>query len=231
MCGRFALYAPTELIRKHYKLTEEYSLQPRYNIGPGQEIDVIRRTPYSGQYELVPMLWGLIPFWAKERKIGYKMINARAETIEEKAFFKKSFQQCRCLIPANGFYEWKKREARNKKQPYFIQRQDDDIFSFAGLWSRWTDKANGDIVESCVIITTSPNSMLARIHNRMPVILPSVKYNDWMDPNSGVSVLKSILCPLAAEILQAYPVSDLCNNVKNDTSECIEQVGANICSG
>lgn len=225
MCGRFALYSPAEMLKKHFGIAaEEFSCRPRYNIGPGQAIDVVRYAAVAGRYEFRPMVWGLIPFWAKEKKVGSALINARAETLDKKPAFKKSFQQSRCLIPANGFYEWKKIEDAKKKQPYFICREDGGLLAFAGLWSVWEDKKEGRTFETCAIITTRPNSLLAEIHDRMPVILPPTKYEEWLRLQDDIDLLKSLLVPHDATKLKCYPVSDRCNIVQNDIPACIEPI-------
>ena len=228
MCGRFALSSPTEMIRKHFNLSEEILLAPRYNIAPGQMINVIR-VNVTGEMELIPMLWGLIPFWAKDRKIGYKLINARAETLEEKPSFKKSFSKYRCLIPADGFYEWKKLEGQKRKQPYFFQMKGGEPLGFAGLWSIWTDKEEGAFIESCTIITTEPNAMVAGIHDRMPVIVPPGRYSDWLNLQSSSGRLKELLTPCDPALLTCYPVSDLCNSVQNDSPDCVRNKSGSSC--
>jgi putative SOS response-associated peptidase YedK len=223
MCGRFALSSPAENIRKHFRLAEEINIQPRFNIAPGQMVSVVREMSKGGN-ELVSMSWGLIPFWAKDRKIGYKLINARAETVHEKPSFKVSFNKQRCLIPADGFYEWKKMPGKSKKQPYYFHFKDSELFSFAGLWSTWTDRISGEVVESCTIITTEPNMMVKEIHDRMPVIIQDHQHKEWLDRQSSPAVLEKMLVPLDAGLMERYPVSDLCSKPINDSPECIHRV-------
>ncbi len=166
MCGRFALFSSVQAIKKYYNyLNEVQDWKANYNIAPSQKIPVIINK--SGEKNLEFFQWGLIPFWAKDKKIGYKMINTRAETISEKPSFKFAFRKRRCLIPANGFYEWRKED----KQPFFIQLKDCEIFSFAGIWENWKSP-EGDYIQSCSIITTSANDFTEKIHQRMPAILP-----------------------------------------------------------
>lgn len=220
MCGRFALSSPAEMVRKHFNLSEDIHIVPRYNIAPGQMIPVIRMGS-KGAVEFTPMHWGLIPSWAKEKRIGYKLINARGETLDEKPSFKRSFSAHRCLIPADGFYEWKVVAGQKRKQPYFFQMKEGGLFGFAGLWSSWRDKANEEIVVSCTIITTEPNLDVVEIHNRMPVILQPEQYEEWMSQQSDSSLLKDMLVPCDPGLLTRYPVSDLCNSVQNDSPDCV----------
>jgi putative SOS response-associated peptidase YedK len=165
-----------------------------------------------------PMRWGLVPFWADDPKIGYKMINARAETVDEKASFKVPFRQQRCLILADGFYEWKKEG--KEKQPYRFRLKNEKPFAFAGLWSKWTK--GEEPLYTCTIITTKPNELTRKVHDRMPVILPEDTYNMWLDPNmSDTEFLKSLLLPYPAEEMETYPVSTLVNSPKNDLAEIL----------
>jgi putative SOS response-associated peptidase YedK len=163
------------------------------------------------------MRWGLIPFWAKDIKIGYKMINARAETIDEKPAYKHPFQKQRCLILADGFYEWKKQG--KEKQPYRFKLKNGEPFAFAGLWDRW------ETLYSCTIITTKPNNLTKEVHDRMPVILPKDTYDLWLNPNmTETDYLKSLLVPYPEEEMVAYPVSTLVNSPKNDIPSVMEPI-------
>lgn len=219
MCGRFALSAPEKAVRKHFDLKESAPLAPRYNIAPGQEIAAVRQRQSSN--ELVLFHWGLIPFWAKDARIGSRMINARAETISEKPSFRNSFEKYRCLIPANGFYEWKEISGKKRKQPCFIRMRDKGLFAMAALWSTWQDKTTGRTIQSCAIVTIEPNTLLQDIHNRMPVIISPEQYTLWLDPSAKPEDLKDLCRPFASEDMEAYPVSGLCNNSNIDTPECI----------
>jgi len=222
MCGRFALSAPVDVLRCHFKIKEVVDLSPRYNIAPGQQVAALR-FGRRGK-EIVMLRWGLIPFWARDKRIGARLINARAETLEEKSSFRHSFNKYRCLIPADGFYEWKEIPGQKTKQPYFIRMNDSGLFAIAGLWSTWKDKASGENIESCTIITTDSNPLLADIHPRMPVILPQESYNSWIDPQTESGELEKMLCSCPAEELTAHPVNGLCNNPQNDSPECIREV-------
>jgi len=164
------------------------------------------------------MRWGLIPFWAKDANVGYKMINARAETVAEKPAYRESFKSRRCLIPADGFYEWK-REGKTK-QPYHFGMRDDSLFAFAGILDRWKNP-QGEVIETCLVITTKPNALLADVHDRMPVILPIGHYDLWLDPGfKQTDDLKELLRPFEAELMKRYPVSTRVNLVKNDDPDC-----------
>lgn len=222
MCGRFALSAPVDTIRRHFNIREEVDLPPRYNVAPGQQVAVVR-FGNSGN-ELVTLKWGLVPFWAKDTKIAYKLINARAETMDEKPSFRNSFKKYRCLIPADGFYEWREIPGRKIKQPYFIRMEEGGLFGLAGLWSTWEDKSSGEVIESCTIITTEPNTLLGEIHSRMPVILSPGQYESWLSPSADPKTLKKMCKPFAAKAMTLHPVSSLCNSPKNDTPECIREV-------
>jgi len=220
MCGRFALSAPVDAIRQHFKLREEVALPPRYNIAPTQQVAVVRADG-SGNNELVMMRWGLVPFWAEDSRIGARLINARAETLDEKPSFKVPFRTKRCLIPADGFYEWQAIPGQKGKQPYFIRLRDGEIFAFAGLWSSWTDHVSGKVVESCTVITTEPNALVAKIHNRMPVILVPEEYGQWLDRHCKPEVLLKLCTPFDAARMESYPVSPLCNSPAHDLPDCL----------
>ncbi|MGD2112361.1 MAG: SOS response-associated peptidase [Gammaproteobacteria bacterium] len=202
MCGRFSLDTLPDTLARHFDLREAPALQPRGNIAPSQDIAVIR---LPGQdRECVLLRWGLVPAWSKEPKTRYSTINARAETVAEKPAYRNAFRRRRCLIPATGFYEWQ--QAGNRKIPHHIRRKDRGLFAFAGLWERWEQGA--DALESCTIIVTTANRLLAPIHARMPVILEPDRYREWLDPQSiDTAALRSLLVPCAADSLEAYPVS------------------------
>jgi|SRR5882724_149418 len=229
MCGRFTVRLTWEQIHgllnippaKRDPAQRELDLNPRYNVAPSQKIPVVRLDP-AGQRELVMLRWGLIPSWATDPKIGYKMINARAETVATAPSFRAAFKRRRCLIPTSGFYEWKKLED-DSKQPYLIQMRDGEPFSFAGLWERW-DKGE-EPIETCTIITGEPNSLVADLHNRMPVILDPADYDAWLT-GSDPPALQKMLQPFPAQLMTAFPVSKRVNSVKNDDAELIERVRA-----
>jgi putative SOS response-associated peptidase YedK len=168
--------------------------------------------------------WGLIPSWAKDTKLGAKLINARAETVAEKPAFRSAFRQRRCLVLADGFYEWQQQENKKQKQPYYIRFHDGCPFAFAGLWEHW-ENADGETLESCTLLTTEPNELMRPIHNRMPVILDPKDYDLWLDVEvKKPELLKPLLHPYAAETMMAYPVSKAVNKATNDTIQCIERV-------
>ncbi len=178
MCGRFVLKITISAISQHFGTSERPNLRPRYNVAPTQTVPIVRRKHEGEGCELALVRWGLIPSWAKDAKIGYKLINARAETVATAPSFRSAFKARRCLIPADGFYEWQK--VGGGKQPTLIQRKEGDLFAFAGLWEWWKGGDDGP-VESCAIITTEPNAVTAPIHNRMPVILDPADYDRWLD--------------------------------------------------
>ena len=168
------------------------------------------------------MRWGLIPFWAKDANIGYEMINARAETVAEKPAFRESFKSRRCLIPADGFYEWKK--VGKAKQPFHFGMHDDSLFAFAGIWDRWKNPV-GEVIETCSILTTTANALLADVHDRMPVIMPLGHYDLWLDPGfKNTGDLRELLRPYEPSLMRRYPVSTRVNLVKNDDPDCASEL-------
>lgn len=218
MCGRFALSAKTKDIEKLVpSLVIEEDFEPRYNIAPSQNVACLR----GGEDVLSFLRWGLIPFWAKDEKIGYKLINARSETLAEKPSFKNAFKKRRCLIFADGFYEWDKKS--KTKAPFFISLKSGEPFAFAGLWERW--KSEEKTVESTTIITTSPNELIDEIHSRMPAILPRRFFDMWLDPEFGDLVaLSETLAPYPDDEMQMREVSTYVNNPANDSPECVRAV-------
>lgn len=218
MCGRFALKAPPRSIQEHFHLPETVDLNPRYNIAPSQEIAVVRLLRRKDHRQLDLLRWGLIPHWAKDMKIGYKMINARAETLAQKPSFRSAFKKRRCLIVADGFYEWK--HVGKAKQPFYVQLIKEAVFAFAGLWESWINPY-GNMVESCTIITTTPNILIREIHDRMPVILRPEQYDTWLQDSTPEHSLQQILMPYPAEEMEAYRVSAEVNSPKNDAPICI----------
>jgi putative SOS response-associated peptidase YedK len=223
MCGRFARLYSYGRLKERYKLKEATLLKEppqldnRYNVAPTQPIAAVRAA--DGERELVFLKWGLIPSWSKDDKIAYKLTNARSETVAEKPSFRAAFRQRRCLIPASGFFEWK-REGK-QKQPFFIRPLDEDLFSFAGLWESWHD-SEGEIIESCAIITTESNELMRTIHDRMPVIVDAESESVWLDSHTPVEELRSLLVPFASARMEAYAVDPYVNNVKNQGPKCIE---------
>jgi len=218
MCGRFTLTTDTQ------KLTETFAqfepppqITPRFNIAPSQPVAVVAN---NSQNKIDFFVWGLIPSWAKDPKIGNRMINARSETLAEKPSFRAAYRRRRCLVLADGFYEWRKNPDKSKT-PIYIQLEGQTPFAFAGLWEYW-QSPHGDEILSCTIITTQPNQFMADIHNRMPVILPRQAYEQWLDPaEQPPERLQPLLKPYPAEEMTAYPVSRTVNNPRNDTPACI----------
>jgi putative SOS response-associated peptidase YedK len=218
MCGRFARIVSNRKLRERYRLKDTPPLDDRYNIAPTQPVAAVR--PTDEGRELVLLRWGLIPSWSKDAKIGYKLINARAETVAEKPSFRSAFKQRRCLIPASGFYEWQKK-GTGRKQPFFICPRDGELFSFAGLWERWHDP-EGEEVQSCTILTTTANEVMQPIHDRMPVILGQSAEEKWLDPRASADALRSLLVPYTSAGMEARPVGLWVNNPKNDGPKCLE---------
>ncbi len=219
MCGRFTLFEADRILSKEFGVSGIPALSPRYNIAPSQPVAAVRTTPTGKGREIAFLRWGLIPFWSKDLGIGNRLINARAETAAEKPSFRNAFRRHRCLIPANGFYEWQRQE--RGKQPYFIRMHDDRIFAFAGLWDHW-ESPEEDVIETCTILTTTANAVLAPIHDRMPVILPQADYAQWLDPaQKDVDSLSTLLVPFPPEYMLAIPVSSRVNAPSNDDEKCI----------
>ncbi len=221
MCGRFTLRTPANLLVERFMLDSTPDLAPRYNIAPTQDVAVVRATPEAGR-QLALLRWGLIPSWAKDPKIGNRMINARGESVAEKPSFRSAFKRRRCLVLADGYYEWRK--IGKAKQPYWIHMQDERPFGLAGLWETWRG-GDDDIVESCTIITTSANELTKKIHDRMPVILDDADYELWLDPSvQDRQLVEPLLRPYDDGEMTFDPVSTVVNSPKNDRAECIEPV-------
>jgi putative SOS response-associated peptidase YedK len=224
MCGRFASTLIREQIYDLYGIapSERSSVpadpKPLYNIAPTQTVPVVRLN-LKGRRELAPLRWGLIPFWSKDAKIAYRTINARAETVATAPAFRAAFKRRRCLVPASGFYEWKKLD--DGKQPYFIGLRDGTPIAFAGLWERW-DKGEAP-VETFTIITGEPNSLVAQIYDRMPVILDPDDYDVWLTA-ADTAIPQALLQPFPSQLMTAYPVSKRVNNAKNDDATVMEPV-------
>ena len=218
MCGRFSLGA-TIRIGQLFDLPNWPETPPRYNIAPSQDVPAVIQNRETAAREFRPFRWGLVPSWAKDPAIGNRMINARSETAATKPTFRKPLRERRCLILADGFYEWKREGSR--KQPYHIRLQNGEPFAFAGLWDRW-HPPEGQPLESCTILTTTPNEILQPLHDRMPVILPPSTYRLWLDPAvRGVESLQALLIPYPAAEMIAYPVSTRVNSPTNETQDCI----------
>jgi len=219
VCGRFTLEISSETLKVIFGVSPFENIPPRYNIAPTQMVLVLRNDP-DNNLQVSYMKWGLIPHWAKDASIGNHMINARVETVEDKPSFRSAFKHRRCIIPASGFYEWKKVGA--KKQPYYITLKDGSPMMFAGLWDRWISP-EGIAVESFTILTTSSNELVSPLHDRMPVILDMKDVDLWLDCHvTDPARLKSLLKPYQSESLQLSPVSNMVNSPKNDDPRCIE---------
>jgi putative SOS response-associated peptidase YedK len=220
MCGRFTLtISPEQLQQTIPGLITPAGMAPRYNIAPSQPVAVV---PNDGLNKLDFYTWGLIPSWAKDPSIGSRMINARGETLAEKPSFRSAFRRRRCLIPADGFYEWKQNPGSKTKTPMYIRLKSGEPFAFAGLWESWDDPDGSNIL-SCTIITTTPNPLMEPIHNRMPVILPSTAYARWLEPGEvNPAQLQELIQPYPAEAMTAYAVSTLVNRPENDLAACIQ---------
>lgn len=223
MCGRFTLFAP------YYEIIDRFDIEsafaesdyiPSYNIAPSQQVVAIINDGRKNR--LGHLRWGLIPPWAKDEKIGYKMINARAETVAEKPSFRKAFQKQRCIIPADSFYEWQKEDG--KKIPMRIKLKTDELFAIAGLWESWKSP-DGKTIHTCTAITTEPNNLMKPIHDRMPVILKKENEAAWLDPrNNDIDFLGNMLLPFDEGQMDAYSVSSAVNSPKNNEEALIVPV-------
>jgi putative SOS response-associated peptidase YedK len=209
-----------------YRITETASplnVPVRYNVAPTQDVPAVRPAKAGGR-ELAMLRWGLIPAWAKDEDIGARLINARGETAAELPSFRAAFRRRRCLVAADGFYEWRK-AGKGPKQPFLVELADGRPFAFAGLWERWDKAPDGRPLETCTIITTRANELLAPIHDRMPVILPPADYDAWLDvEGTGVEAAKALLRPYPAAAMAAHPVSPRVNNARNDDAACLARL-------
>ena len=223
MCGRFRLSRRKQIIEEQFEAQPwDDDWSPRYNIAPTQPVPVIRQHPKQPVRELSLMRWGLIPSWAKDTSGAARMINARSETASTKPAFRDPLKFRRCLIPADGFYEWQRRGSA--KQPFCFEVGDGGLFAFAGLWERWCDPS-GQWVKSCSILTTTPNAVTSAVHDRMPVILRKDDYDMWLDPGmTDVQVVSELLTPYDARLMRSYPISTRINHVANDDEECSRPV-------
>jgi putative SOS response-associated peptidase YedK len=224
MCGRFSATFDYREIKVRWNLYGDLSFAPRYNIAPSQEVPVILRN--ESRNEAKPMRWGLVPSWAQDPSLGQRMINARAETLLEKPSFKQLVARRRCLVPADGFYEW--RREGNRKVPMWIYLKNRVPFAFAGLWDYWRDPAGDKELYSFTIITTEANVLLRPIHNRMPVIYDKEMGRQWLEESFGDQpmILAAVLRPWPSELMEAHDVSTLVNSPENDTAECIQSIAS-----
>lgn len=230
MCGRFALNSTPRRIAAHFKLSsDQFELFPRYNIAPTQPVMILRQNAVSGRRELTHVVWGLIPSWASDVGIGNRMINARSETAIEKPGYRGAMRYRRCIVPADGFYEWRQSQAKSKaaKQPYFIRRADGDLLALAGLWEHWQGKG-GEEIESCTLLTTAANEVMAPLHDRMPVILAPRDYDRWMDvKEQDPWQVADLLKPCPPDWLVTDAVSGYVNSPRNEGEACIAPPSAN----
>ena len=222
MCGRFSLTADPNQLRAMFPwLIFPEKMQPRYNVAPSQPVAVV---PNDGKNSVDFFLWGLIPFWSKDPNASNRMINARAETLTEKPTFKNAFKYRRCLILADGFYEWKSEPDRKSKTPMYIKLKNGHPFAFAGLWDIWRS-SDGSEIPTCTIITTEPNELMMNIHNRMPVILHEKHYPQWLETNEpDQKSLQELLQPYPSNEMVAFQISRSINNPANDSAEVIKPI-------
>jgi putative SOS response-associated peptidase YedK len=216
MCGRYTLSTPAGRLAEEFQLDSTVEIPPSYNVAPTQQVAAVLED--EGGRRLEMLRWGLVPSWADDPDIGARMINARSETAPEKPSFRRAFRGRRCLIAADGFYEWKREDGG--KQPYYFRMQDGRPFAFAGLWESW-DRGGTELL-TCAILTTRPNSVAGEIHDRMPVILPQDAYNAWLDPDADKEELGELMIPYPGDDLETYPVSRFVNSPRNNDERCIE---------
>lgn len=231
MCGRFVSSTPPDQLAAYFDVDEvpEQLLDrgPNYNAAPTTAVYVVHRD--GDARRLDSFRWGLVPSWAKDTKVGNRMINARAETVADKPAYRSAFRKRRCIIPADGFYEWTgpSHASAPKRQPWYIHRPDGEPYAFAGLWERWkgTDDAAAEPLRSCTIVTTSANEPMSELHDRMPVILPRAAWDTWLDPQEDdIDLLGSFLVPAPAELISFHPVSTEVNNARNRGERLVEPV-------
>ncbi|HEY9728669.1 MAG TPA: SOS response-associated peptidase [Chroococcales cyanobacterium] len=228
MCGRYSQRQSADVIAKAFEVDNVPALEPRYNIAPTQSVPTVLQPSVSQSRQFKMLHWGLIPKWAKDSKIGAKLINARAETVAEKPSFRSAFRKRRCLVLADGFYEWQQQENKKQKQPYYFRLNDGQPFAFAGLWEQWED-VSGEAIDSCTLLTTDANELMRPVHNRMPVILNPKDYERWLDPEvKEPEQLQPLLRPYSTQEMLAYPVSTAVNKPSNDNAECIKSIEASL---
>jgi putative SOS response-associated peptidase YedK len=223
MCGRYRLSRRKQLIEEYFDTSPwDDDWSPRYNIAPTQPIPVIRQHAKEPVRQIATMRWGLIPNWAKDVSVATGTINVRSESAATKPAFRDPLKFRRCLIPADGFYEWKK--SGSSKQPYCFEVKDGELFAFAGLWDGWKDPS-GNWMKTCSILTTTPNAATSAVHDRMPVILDPGSYDLWLDPGmNDVGEVSELLKPYDARVMRCYPVSSRVNHVGNDDEECSRRI-------
>jgi putative SOS response-associated peptidase YedK len=223
MCGRITFRASGQVVVDLFQLIEAQApaLTPRYNVAPTQPLLAVREAANGTGRGFVTLRWGLIPHWADDPKIGYRLINARAETVATKPSFRSAFRSRRCLVPADGYYEWQK--LGKAKQPFYFHRKDDRPFAFAGLWERW-ESQEGELVESCTILTTTANEVARPVHDRMPVIVDPPDFGLWLDPAGKLEQCQALLRPYSGEGMEAYAATSFVNSPGHQGLQCIERV-------
>jgi putative SOS response-associated peptidase YedK len=219
MCGRYRLSRRKQIIEEHFdSVSGDEDWSPRYNVAPTQPVPIIRQHPKEPVCHLSLVRWGFIPSWTKDISEAAMMINARAETAATKPAFRDALKSRRCLVPADGFYEWQRNG--KSKQPFCFEVNEGSLFAFAGLWDRWKDPT-GTWIESCSIVTTGPNAITSAVHDRMPVILGPSNYDVWLDPGmTNIDAACELLQPFDARLMRCYPVSERVNHSANDDAEC-----------
>lgn len=236
MCGRFVSSSPPDEIARYFDAQPpaEANVEPNFNVAPTTDVYVVLED--GGVRRVSRHHWGLVPFWAKDPSVGNRMINARAEGLATKNAYRQAFRKRRCIVPVDGFYEWKKIPGQRTKQPYFIHRPDHEPLALAGLWEEWRgpdkDPESRDVLRSTTIVTTTPNAPMSQIHDRMPVILPASAWSEWLDPaNADVDALGALLVPAPPEIITMHPVSTDVGNVRNRGAHLTDPIDPSPPSG
>lgn len=231
MCGRYVSRADKQRIAETFDagIPEDYDpdFVPDYNVAPQTMQTVVRVNSDTGQRELVRMRWGFVPFWAKDTKIAYSTINARAETLTTSSIYREAVKRRRCLVPVDAFYEWQKIDAKNK-QPYAIAMKDERLFAFAGLWDRWKDKQSGNWLDTYTIITTDPNELMEPFHDRMPAILAPSDYQRWLGLAEPPHLPIDLLRPFPAKEMKTWKVRKAVGNVRNNSPELLKPCEAHL---
>ena len=225
MCGRFTLSTDPEDLARAFGVVDLPQLSPRYNVAPSQPVAAVRVVVEDGvgQRQVRLLRWGLVPSWAKDLRVGNRMINARSETAAGKPAFRRAFRSRRCLVLADGFYEWRRRG--KERQPHYVTMKDDRPFAFAGLWERWINPEDGEVVDSCTLLTCGPNELVEPVHDRMPVILATADHDLWLDPKQDdAEVLQPLLRPFPAGEMTVRRVSERVNSPRNDDPSCVARM-------
>jgi len=220
VCGRFTLSTPADLVAEALEVPAPCAFEARYNVAPTQVAPVVRQ-PREGARRMHMLRWGLVPSWARDARIGSRMINARAESVLERPAFREAFRRRRCLVPADGFFEWQPRGGG--KHPFLVRLRGGGVFAMAGLWARWRSP-DGEPLDSFTVLTTTPNEVVAPLHDRMPVILPPERYAPWLDPTLEAPALTALLAPFPASAMERFEVSRAVNDARRDEPVCIAPV-------